>query len=333
MTKLSWKWFVLVGTVFIFLFYMAITGESYLSMRHISLGEPDPYYFIIMGFGLVFTGWWMFVCMAQNISTEIATEVGGFAVSTVDPIAKIDPLDYYDMSDEARFELKRKIRDSYKYKYYMSEKDILDICGDNEWGRGGPEIAKYILEYQKTIDGLKPVGLYPDGGIKLLGMHGFRWWIGGTSLLAVPPEYIIPHGDGGVCVASVQNYMDIEQLQKMPKWFQRGVVHAFSQFQPGKHIVAFGNRPHPKAVRAMVERNKDAPDEELLTRPKYVWSLPLQVSDVSPEARKIYLEKIGTALRDEATENKDKLDTWEKRNLRKLQGVPEPKEEENDAPD
>lgn len=332
MTKLNGKWFVLIGSVFSFLFYMAVTSEAYFSMRHLSLAEPDPFYFIIMGFVLVFTGWFMFVSMAQNISTEIATEVGGFCVHSLDPVETIDPLDYYDMDEEAKEEIRDMIRDSWKYKDYLSEEYILEICGVMHWNHHGVEISVFLREYQASVDGMKPIGLYPDGGIKLIGMHGFRWWIGGTSLLACNPEHIIPHGDGGVCISAVKNYTDIEQLQGLPPWLQRGIVHSFAQFQPGKHVVTFGNRPHQKAVRARVKKNDDAADDELKVRPKYIYTLGLQEQPINITARTKMLKDYGGTLQKEVDGNRRSLDTWGKRKPVKEQPpVLEKGEEETDA--
>jgi len=330
MNKISWKWFVLIGTVFAPFFYSAITNEHYLEMRQMSLGQPDPAFFPIMGLILAFSGFFMSVAILQNLSTEIATEVGGFCVHSLDPVGIIDPIEMCSKSEEAKAELRLSVRDSFKYKFYLSNEYITEICEVMEWK--GSEIDVFLKEYMKSVDFWKPIGLWPDGGLMKLGFHGFRWWIGGTSLLAAPLDLVIDTGDGAVCVASLKNYNDIEQLQGLPKWLQRGTVKVFPQFIPGKHMVSFGNRSHPIAVRAMVERNRFAPDDELVERPRWIWTLGLKVKEINPKARMKLLEDTESALRKEARENEEKLDTWEKRHLRETRGIAEQpiEEEEND---
>ena len=334
MSKLSWKWVVLVGSVFSLLFYLAVTSKAYLAMRQMSLGEPDPWFFIILGVGLVFAGWYMFVMVGQNISTEIATEVGGFSVHSMDPVAVIDPLEYYDAPGYVKDNIRERIKDSWKYKDYLSKEVIDAMCISEDWKPDGPEIRHYLVNYQAAIDAMKPVGIYPDGGIKLIGMHGFRWWIGGTALLAVNPELIIQHGDGGVCVSAVKNYSDIEQLQALPPWLQRGLVDSFPQFQPGKHIITFGNRPHPKAVRAMVRANEDAPDDELNKHPKWIWTLPLRIKNIEIDARKKMLKDYDAALTKELNTNRKSYEIWKQRKPaeQKIIESTEEEEDENNEP-
>lgn len=323
MNKLTWKWILLYAGVYSLIFYPTIMLDGYFSMEHISLGNPDPMYFVFWGVTITICGFHMSIGVLQEKSTEIASETASVCVSSLKPVAVIDPLDYMRLKngdplpETIKAEWRRKVRDSYKYPKYMDGEDIKKVCDGNGWKNNGPEIMNYLREYMNAVDYMKPVGLYPDGGVRQLGFHGWRWMIAGTGLLAVPPEYVIPHGDAGVCVSATENFQDVEQLEKIPPWLMAGIKDTFIQFRPGKHVIAFGNRPHWKCVRARVEANKDSTDDELLEKPHYIWTLGLRIKKVNLTAREAHLETLGTKLNDEWTDLQRQLDKWEEREQKK----------------
>jgi hypothetical protein len=311
MGKFNWQWAVTIVSSLLFVFYLGYSNNVVLTMRGVSLGMPDPWYFVWLGLILLFSGWFMFVAIGQERSTEIATNVGGICVHSQDPNAMIKPLDCYLIAATERAKRERQLRDSWKYKDYISKDEIATICRVNNWTLDSPEFENFLTNYKRSINSFKPLGFYPDGGIRFFGMHGLRWWIGGTAILVVSPEYLIPHGDGLVCVAAVKTYQSFEQLDELPREVMAGVYRHFHHYVPGKHIIIWGDQPHPAAVRARVERNKNVENSELHKRPKYIWTLGLVEKPVDAEQREKYLGQIENALLKEVGEMRNSQAWWQ----------------------
>jgi len=341
--KSTWHWPLFVILTSVLLIFMGVMGTSELTMDHIwnGLGNPDPWLMLLMMFYIALAFFFAQLSAGQNKSTVMLSNVGRVSLHSKEPVALQDPLDYYkiepteaveakaceerrmthgseeywqwrdEYTAEVRGWMEEKRKGFYLYEHYLPEEDIKKVCDRNRWERNGPEIKQWLAKYRRQIHKMLPMGGWPDGGVSFLQWEGGRFFTGGFSSLTVgSPEFMLWHGDGLVCLAGQECFLYGEQLEKLPVEAQCFALDHFPALYAGKHTISYYTEPHPKAVRARVLANEGVSDDEALERPKWVWSLPLDVgSNINYEMREKYLESVKKEVQKEV----DKLNThWKK---------------------